>query len=134
MALFYLETHVAWLVELSSTSSTHYPELWSEELASFLLDQWSTVKRQIKGSPEAHRGVLVDEYLKVISERLAEQWDTTVVMENGEEAPTMEDILAILSGYIGPEVLYLSWEVLKLHLKKWEASGEALNEVSRVWS
>lgn len=132
IALFLLQGLVSNMVAVSSTSNTHYPELWSQELSKYLHDQWALIHRQIEGSP-GDQEVLIDEYHRAIAERLGQDWEANVVMEEGEAYPSMEEILEEIYGRVeDTEPMLLNWEELKARINEWKSCGEGLNEVSTL--
>ncbi|KAG8965397.1 hypothetical protein FRC00_003661 [Tulasnella sp. 408] len=132
IALFLLEGVVVRIVALSSTTETHYPQLWSPELAAFLVKEWATVNEQIRKSPSSDHAGFVDQYHENISKRLCKEWEKNVVMENGDDHPTVEDIAKAINAINGgSNPVLLSWEGILPKIGEWKACGEGLNEVAR---
>lgn len=122
------------MVALSSTSQTHYPELWSPKLAAFLLDQWTQVDKDIQNSP-SNRASLVNEYHQRISERFCKNWEDNVTMKDGEDHPAVEDIAKTIVGFDGEsDPILLSWEGIRPKVSEWKPCGEGLNEASSFLS
>ncbi|KIO18047.1 hypothetical protein M407DRAFT_12067 [Tulasnella calospora MUT 4182] len=118
LALVVLQTLISHIIALSSTmnvniTNTRYPELWDQELVTFLFDLWTAVNAQLLGCPSNKHEILVDEYRKDICQHLVNQWETTVVVEEGQTAPTFEDIeFQILELFGETDPPLLSWEGL----------------------
>ncbi|KAG8929889.1 hypothetical protein FRC00_001360 [Tulasnella sp. 408] len=132
IALFLLEEVVVRMVALSSQGQTHYPQLWSHELAVFLHDQWTEVNQEIQESPLEERASLVDQYHQKVSKRLCKDWENNVVMNDGEDRPAAEDIAKAITAINGEsDPVLLNWEGIRPKVSEWKACGEGLNEASR---
>ncbi|KIO19353.1 hypothetical protein M407DRAFT_11444 [Tulasnella calospora MUT 4182] len=101
---------------VSSTSETHYPELWS-------LDHNNIAQ---SGSSQEKR--LVDEYQQMISKRIVEEWECNVVLDKGHKFPTKKQMLEIWGLKISASLILLGWEGLKPRVVEWNACSEALKE------
>ncbi|KIO19354.1 hypothetical protein M407DRAFT_11445, partial [Tulasnella calospora MUT 4182] len=113
---FLLDGLQSYMFAVSSTSETHYPELWS-------LDHNNIAQ---SGSSQEKR--LVDEYQQMISKRIVEEWECNVVLDKGHKFPTKKQMLEIWGLKISASLILLGWEGLKPRVVEWNACSEALKE------
>ncbi|KAG8977312.1 hypothetical protein FRB90_008822, partial [Tulasnella sp. 427] len=117
----------------TSASSNHHPEIWTKELADFLLGRWRSVGTTVEGLAGDERQKVVDAYHVAMAEQLSQHWQVHVTSEDTDPAPSIEEILQIIEGSSVAVVdpILLSWEGLKKDLDGWKPCADGLNELSR---